>query len=80
MRCPAKIVIVFSLRITNEQRHKGATCPPFPSPLGAYRGYGTRVPTRRIKEAHQEEAQQADSTVRLGQGLTFPTCNRLAES
>ena len=42
--------------------------------LGGYcRGYGTRVPARRINEAHQEEAQQADSTVRLGQGLTFPT-------
>ena len=47
---------------------------------GYYRGYGTRIPTTWINEAHQEETQQADSKVRLGQGLTFPTCNRLAES
>ena len=41
---------------------------------------GHGYPQRRIIMAHQGIAQQADSTIRVGQGLTLPTPNRLAVS
>ena len=60
---------------TSRQRTRHGLCVPFlqikifrmtlrvTRKLGGYcRGYGTRVPVRSTNEAHQEEAQQADSS------------------
>ena len=64
--CDRLSSLIIGLRV-EERREKGTFDTPVCSLFfvflgGVCRGYGTRVPARRINEAHQEEAQQADTS------------------